>query len=123
MLLLGTYHFANPGLDVVKTDVADVLLSPGKQAEISAIVDALGRFQPTRIAVEQTAGAASWLGADLLSKWYERNIRIFANLQRITRPGDRVLVLFGSGHAPILRELIQHDPRLRLVEPRDYLPP
>lgn len=237
VLLLGTYHFANPGLDVVRTDVADVL-APDKQAEITAIVRALARFRPTRIAVEQTAAAAPWLdsvyaayragrhtltrneteqigfrlaarlglervhpldvpgefpfdavmtyaaahdtafvrfvqaalaritaeenrrqtlpiarnlalrndpadiaqthvfylriaavgagetfvGADLVSKWYDRNIRIFANLQRLAQPGDRILVLFGSGHAAILRELIQHDPRLRLADARDFLP-
>ncbi|MGE0352366.1 MAG: DUF5694 domain-containing protein [Gemmatimonadales bacterium] len=237
VLFLGTYHFANPGLDVVRTDVADVL-APGKQAEIAAIVDALARFRPTKVAVEQTVDAAgrldsaysayragrreltrneteqigfrlaalgghervypidvpgdfpfeavmtyaaehdtafvrfvqealarvgaeetrrqglpigrnlalrndpadvaatyafylrlatvgagdTYVGADLVAQWYARNIRIFANLQRLAEPGDRLIVIFGSGHAAILRELIQHDPRMRLIEARDYLP-
>jgi hypothetical protein len=64
----------------------------------------------------------TYVGADLVSKWYDRNIRIFANLQRIAQPGDRIIVLFGSGHAALLRDLIQHDQRMRLVEARDYLP-
>lgn len=238
VLVLGTYHFANPGLDVVKTEVADVL-SPTKQAEIRAVVEALARFRPTRIAVEQMPASAArldslyhayrsgrhelsrnetqqlgfrlaamfehprvypidhtgefpfdslmgyarahdpdfvefvneeiarmatesnrqqrentigeilrqsnepeelaqdhgiymrfsrvgagdtYVGASLLSKWYERNIHIFANLQRIAQPGDRILVIIGSGHAPILRELITYDPGMLLVEPLEYLP-
>jgi hypothetical protein len=63
-----------------------------------------------------------YAGADLLSRWYERNIRIFANLQRVVEPGDRVVVLIGSGHAPILRELVTYDPTMRRVEAVEYLP-
>lgn len=238
VMILGTYHFANPGLDVVKTEVADVY-SPEKQAEIAAIVESLRRFEPTRIAVEHKPDLAehldtlyqayrageheldrdeteqigfrlaaafghprvypidhrgefpfgammeyaqehdpafvefvqeeleritgemnrqqreysigkilrlsndpdklaqdhgmymrfarvgagdTYVGAELISKWYERNIRIFSNLQRITRPGDRVIVIIGSGHAPILRELVGYDPGMVLVEAVDYLP-
>ena len=64
----------------------------------------------------------TYVGADLLAKWYDRNIRIFSDLQRIAQPGDRVLVIFGAGHAAILRELIANDSRLELVEARRYLP-
>ncbi len=238
ILVLGTYHFDNPGLDVVKTQVADVL-TPARQAEITQVVDALARFRPTKIAVEVRAdGAArldstyaayraghhtlsrsevqqlgfrlaerfdhrllysidhggefpfgavmqyaqahdpayvqhvqvemaeigaelnrnqqqksvgeilrlendpariakghamyvevarvgagdSLVGADLLAKWYERNIRIFSDLQRIAQPGDRVLVIFGAGHAAILRQLIASDPQLELIEATEFLP-
>lgn len=239
VMVLGTYHFANPGLDVVKTEVADVL-SPEKQREIREVVEALARFRPTKIAVEERPTAAprldslyrayragqyelsrnetdqlgfrlaarfdhprvypidhkgefpfeavmeyaqahdsafveyvqrtlaevtaeenrrqkelsigqnlrerndpqriaaehgaymrfaqvgagdTYVGADLVSKWYERNVRIFSNLQRIAEPSDRILVIFGSGHAAILRELIEYAPDMVLVEARDYLPP
>lgn len=239
VLVLGTYHFANPGLDVVKTEVADVL-SPGKQGEIAEVVEALVRFRPTKIAVEAprewaprldsayrayragayelprnereqlgfrlaarldhprvypidhpgefpfgavmeyarahdpafagyvqrtvaeitaeenhrqremsvggnlrarnhpgtiardhglylrfaSVGAGdAYVGADLVSKWYERNIRIFGNLQQIAEPGDRILVIFGSGHSAILRELVRFAPGMQLVEALDYLPP
>ena len=238
ILVLGTYHFANPGLDVVKAEVADVL-TPAKQAEIGRVVEALARFRPTKIAVEVRAdraaqldsaymayrtapgtldrsevqqlgfrlaarfrhprlyaidhggefpfdavmqyaqehdtgfvtrvgrvttelaaemtrlqrqrsvgeilrlentparireghalyvetakvGAGStYVGANLLAKWYERNIRIFSDLQGIARPGDRIVVIFGAGHAAILRQLIDSDARLELVEANHYLP-
>lgn len=237
VMVVGTYHFANPGLDVVKTEVADVL-SPVKQREIGAVVEALARFGPTRIAVEQEPSTApvldslytaylagqhtlsrnetqqlgfrlaarfghprvhpidhpgafpfgavmeyaqahdpgfvalvagetariaeeanreqrelsigqilrrandparlarahglymtfarvgagdGYVGATLVARWYERNIRMFANLQRVAEPGERVLLIVGSGHAPILRELVSYDPEMILVETLDYL--
>jgi hypothetical protein len=238
VLILGTYHFANPGLDVVQTEVPDVL-EPGKQDEIARVVEALARFRPSKVAVEHVpsdgsrldslyrayragehaltrnetqqlgfrlaarfdlegvqpfdhpgefpfgavmeyagrndpafaqmvmseiqritdetnrrhreltigeilramndpgelaAGHAMYLefarvgaedgyvGADLLSKWYERNIRMFATLTAVTAPGNRVLVIVGNGHAPILRELVAADARMELVDPLGYLP-
>lgn len=238
VLVLGTWHFDNPGLDVVKTEVADVLAAE-KQTEIEKVVEALARFRPTRIAVEarrdqaerldsmyaayrekqhtlgrselqqlgfrlaarfdhprvypidhkgefpfgvvmqyaqehdtafvervqrvtgeiaaektrrqkensvgeilrlenepgqiarghamymEFAGVGAgdtYVGSDLLAKWYARNIRIFSDLQKLAQPGERVLVIFGAGHAAILRELIGNDSRLELVEANDYLP-
>jgi hypothetical protein len=237
VLVLGSYHFANPGLDIAKFAVADVL-TPGKQAEIARIVEALARFRPTKIAVEvvperqersdsiyrafaegrhtlardereqigfrlakqfshprvyaidyrgafpmnavmeyaaqkDTAfmtrfqatirrvqdeasemqrtmsigeillkendrvriadGHALYLeisrvgsaevpvGTNLLSAWYDRNIRIFGNLARVGQPGDRILVIFGAGHLRILQELIRGTPGFRLVEAATFI--
>ena len=60
-------------------------------------------------------------GADLNAAWYHRNAKIFAKLTQIARPGDRVLVVFGSGHAFWLRHFAQNTPGFTLVEPNDYL--
>lgn len=54
VMLLGVFHFANPGLDFVKSEVPDVLL-PSRQAEIEKIVAQLRAFQPTKILVEYPA--------------------------------------------------------------------
>lgn len=59
--------------------------------------------------------------ADLAASWYERNIRVFANLARLTEPGDRAFVLFGSGHIPILRHLVDTSTSHRLVDVLTYL--
>jgi hypothetical protein len=62
------------------------------------------------------------VGADVLATWYQRNFRIYANLASIIeRSDDRVLVIFGSGHAPILREMVASSPDMLLVEPGGYL--
>lgn len=60
-------------------------------------------------------------GAELDAAWYQRNARIFAKLIQIARPGDRVLVAFGAGHAFWLRHFAQNTPGFELVEPNLYL--
>lgn len=57
VLVLGTYHMANPGHDIVNMQADDVL-DPKRQAEIEALVQVLKRFHPTKIAVESDAGDA-----------------------------------------------------------------
>ena len=37
-------------------------------------------------------------GVDSKTAWYNRNLRIFANLQRLTeQPGERILLVIGAG--------------------------
>ncbi|HEY3776853.1 MAG TPA: DUF5694 domain-containing protein [Rhizomicrobium sp.] len=61
-------------------------------------------------------------GADLLAAWYQRNMRICAQIVQLSRPGDRVVVIFGAGHAFLLRQCVSQMPGYRIVEPNDYLP-
>ena len=60
-------------------------------------------------------------GAELNAAWYQRNAKIFAKLTQIAQPGDRVLVVFGSGHAFWLRHFVENTPGFQLIEPRDFL--
>ncbi len=64
-----------------------------------------------------------YVGADgFVSAWYNRNIRIYSNIVRLARdPEERILVLFGAGHIPILRELMQSTPVLRVEDLRVVL--
>lgn len=241
VMILGTYHFANPGADEINVEADDVL-APERQSQIQTVLDSLSRFEPTSVAVEvpladgsrssqldslyqaytngaheltrneaqqigfrlaersgherlhpidylnafpfnevmsyaakhdtsfvtyfrrwgqkmqqtqdslqsnatvsevlrslndpegfladseamyaRAAGVGdsiNYVGADLTTAWYERNLRIFANLARVADPGDRVVVLFGAGHAPILRRLVEASPQMKLVDPPSYL--
>lgn len=237
VLFVGTYHFANPGLDYVKTDVADVL-TDAKQKEVADVVEHLRKFNPTKIAVEWPAdksaaldqryadyragklapsrdetvqlgfrlaqllghdhlyaidskadmdldavvaeaqksdhaflqtmqqfmdsyvekqnamqkeksirdilrwmndpatlayghslyvrmarvgGEGNYVGADVLGGWYARNARIFSNLARAAQPGDRILVLYGQGHVPILQQLARDMPGMKVVAANDFL--
>ena len=54
VLVLGTYHMANPGHDIFNMQADDVL-APRRQAEIAELIAALKRFHPTKIAVEREA--------------------------------------------------------------------
>lgn len=61
-------------------------------------------------------------GVDLITAWYSRNLRIFANLQRTTEsPDERILLIIGGGHVPILRHCVQASPEYELVEVSEYL--
>lgn len=65
---------------------------------------------------------AEYPGADRISGWwYNRNLRIFANIVRFTEPGDRLLLLIGSGHVPIIRHAADASPEYSLVEVSTYL--
>lgn len=60
-------------------------------------------------------------GAVLNGRWYTRNAEIFARLMQAAEPGDRIVVVYGAGHASWLRDMVQTTPGFRLVEPDDYL--
>lgn len=60
-------------------------------------------------------------GAELNAAWYQRNAKIFAKLTQIARPGDRVIVVFGSGHAFWLRHFVETTPGFQLVAPSAFL--
>ncbi|WP_400193183.1 DUF5694 domain-containing protein [Hymenobacter sp. B81] len=51
LLLLGTFHFHNPGADIVKTKSFDVL-APKAQAELETMTGRLGKWRPDKVFVE-----------------------------------------------------------------------
>ena len=55
-------------------------------------------------------------GSQLVLQWYERNLKIFSNLQNVCEKGDKVLVLIGSAHLKILKELITASSEMNLCE-------
>jgi hypothetical protein len=61
-------------------------------------------------------------GATLLTAWEGRNNQICARLMQLAQPDDRIVVLYGSGHAFLLRRCVQDMPGFKLVEPNAYLP-
>ena len=66
--------------------------------------------------------AAIYESADRITNWYKRELRIFANLNRITEfPNDRILLIIGSGHLKILRDFALDSPQFCLVETESYL--
>jgi hypothetical protein len=62
-----------------------------------------------------------WAGADLLSDWFRRNIRIYPNVMRLVySPSDRILVIFGAGHLAWLRRDFGSDPTIELRKLSDF---
>lgn len=122
---------------------ADVL--QGMNAEVQAFLREREADQRTRtvgqlLAAMNTAEMARWNGshyyrflqfgggddlpgAALNGRWYTRNAMIFAKLMQVARPGDRIVLMFGAGHAYWLRHFVETTPGFKLVEATDYLPP
>ena len=61
-------------------------------------------------------------GPDLVSEWYRTNLNIFANIQALAKPGEKVLVVYGQGHAWLLNAFAAEDPAICPVGILDYLP-
>lgn len=240
VMVLGTFHFDNPGLDYIKSSVSDILAAP-QQKELRELLDKIKAFKPTKIAIEaeptlservnaryaryvagqdtlrrsesdqiafrlakelghkalycvdvkkdmdfnalmqtaQTTGQTNFLrrfqqasgfiqaelekmskmplmeqfrlhnnlqnaehshsayllmatvgkdtnytGANVIAGWYERNLKIAMNVIRIIdSPEDRVLVLFGAGHLPLLYHYFKFSPDVEIVNVESYLQP
>lgn len=60
-------------------------------------------------------------GAELNAYWYMRNAKMFAKIGLIAAPGDRLLVLVGSGHGYWLRHFASETPGFVSVDPMPYL--
>ncbi|MGD2133484.1 MAG: DUF5694 domain-containing protein [Maricaulaceae bacterium] len=61
-------------------------------------------------------------GANWVGHWYARNLRIFGALVDIAdAPEDRVLVVYGSGHAFLLRRFAEESGAFTLVDVEDVL--
>ncbi|GEO01380.1 hypothetical protein NSE01_32120 [Novosphingobium sediminis] len=63
VMVLGAYHFGNPGLDVNNVKI-DSVLTPEKQRQLEAVAQALLTFRPTRVMVERESSAPDLAVAD-----------------------------------------------------------
>jgi hypothetical protein len=110
VMLLGLFHFDNPGMDAVRYEPLDVM-QPQPQACLAGLSERLARFAPTR----------EFHGADASADWWHRNLRMYALVQQHAAPGERVLVIAGSGHTAILRDLLRADADRVEVDVLPYL--
>lgn len=61
---------------------------------------------------------AAWVGG-----WHARNLRILANLERVAgRPNDRVIAVFGAGHASLLKSYAAGSDRFTVADTLAALP-
>jgi Family of unknown function (DUF5694) len=64
----------------------------------------------------------NYVGTDVMKDWYERNLKIYTNITRITEgKNDRILVLYGSGHSFLLKQFLHDSGRYTVVEANKYL--
>ncbi len=64
---------------------------------------------------------ASNPGVEFTEAWYKRNLYILANIMKTVEPGERVLLIMGSGHRAMLIPFIIDKNDLRYEEIHNYL--
>ena len=63
-----------------------------------------------------------YVGLDWLLRWYERNLKIFVNLTRITEsPDERILLLIGVGHVCLVQQYLENSGDYIIESPLKYL--
>lgn len=61
-------------------------------------------------------------GADVAANFYKRNLRMFANINKIkVSDNDRIFILSGGTHAAFFDMLMKRSPRYKLVPLKEYL--
>ncbi|GAB2963169.1 hypothetical protein GCM10027048_35000 [Hymenobacter coalescens] len=86
LLLLGTFHFHNPGADIVKTKTFDVL-APKAQAELETMTGRLSQWRPDKVFVEWDWSNQAEL--DALYQLYLGGQYEQAIVARYPKPGQR----------------------------------
>lgn len=66
--------------------------------------------------IENPAGAVE------MTNWWGRNLHIFAQIAQLSEPGDRILVIYGSGHKFLFDQFFQEATEFEWVDTLDYLP-
>lgn len=74
-------------------------------------------FDVARVGDEEAQVGANWVGS-----WYARNLRIFNHLVDIAaRSEDRVVVIYGFGHAYLLNQFAEESGAFRRAEVADVI--
>lgn len=60
----------------------------------------------------------AYIGAEFISLFYERNLKIYTNILNVTRKskGNRIILIIGQVHVGVLQELIANNPNFKLIE-------
>lgn len=62
------------------------------------------------------------VGSYLTSEWWRRNMIIYENiLKRMSGKEEKILVIFGSGHTALLKEMMKYNKNLEIVQVKSVL--
>ena len=120
---------------VVQNMVQETLVPLGELQESGSVIDMyhfLNQEKTIRVMHEinnvpalicaQIGVADQYVGVDALLRWYERNLKIFVNLTRITESSDdRILLIIGAGHVGLLQQFLEDSGDYIVESPLKYL--
>ena len=81
----------------------------------------INEIQTARMRTLEVGAGDNYIGVKPVASVYERNMRIFANLIEIAEPGDRILIVYGIGHAYFFHEFVSQHYRMEIVPLNNYL--
>lgn len=73
------------------------------------------------LATNAVGAGDSFIGADSAAAHWNRNFRMYANVQRHALPGARLLVIAGQGHTAVLKDFARDDPEVVVESAVPYL--
>jgi hypothetical protein len=89
-----------------------VLNKPDALADLNRLYYDIAMMGPA-----EANNGANWVGG-----WHARNLKILTNLVRLdAAPDERILVIFGVGHAYLLNQFAEDSHAFRLVRPDAWL--
>ena len=74
-------------------------------------------LRETRIGLGDQYPGANWVAYF----WYPRNLKIFANITRITESDDRILLIIGAGHVFLVQQFLEDSGDYIIESPLKYL--
>jgi hypothetical protein len=82
-----------------------------------------GTFGKTDNSVDSTRIDKEHIGAEYISLFYKRELKIYSNILSVQQAhqGKRILVIMGQRHAAALTKLFENDPAYNLVPLSSYL--
>ena len=72
------------------------------------------------LATNSIGAGDGYSGAISSASWWRRNFYMYANIQKMAQPGERIIAIGGSGHMAILKQLLEIDHRLEGVPVNPY---
>ncbi len=106
--------------EIQKTGSVIDILRFLNQEETIRVIHEINTFPQFTLA--QIGVADQYVGLDWLLSWYERNLKIFVNLTRITESAeDRILLIIGAGHVFLVQQFLEDSGDYIVESPLKYL--
>lgn len=73
------------------------------------------------LATNSIGAGDGFAGANSTASWWKRNFYMYANIQTLAEPGQRIIAIGGSGHMAILKQMLAIDQQLEGVPVNPFL--
>lgn len=133
VILIGVYHFNNPGFDEGKVKERNILtrenqeglenscLSQEKLEDVLLCLNSDEQYKLNKglyiSFLNRVNDSTEFFGSDLVASWYKRNLIMYANIQNAVVASEKnIVIIAGAGHAAMMEEFIKNDKRFNLVK-------